>query len=134
MDLSNTPANTPGKAVDLPARTIWPLVFALGLALIFTGFISQAWVSIAGAALWLVASIGWWRQVLPAEQHVHVPVETVESLPEPAEIEVERIRIGEMGHRTAAARRIRPFSAGLKGGMVGAVAMAGVAMFFGIVT
>jgi hypothetical protein len=129
-----THSNTPDNAVDLPARTIWPLVFALGVALMFTGFISRPWVSIAGAALWLVACVGWWRQVLPAENHVHVPVEGRERFPVPAEIDVERVRVGEKGHRTAAVRQIRPFSAGLKGGMVGAVAMAGVAMFFGIVS
>jgi uncharacterized membrane protein YagU involved in acid resistance len=127
-------SNTPDNAVELPARTIWPLVFALGMALIFTGFLSQAWVSIAGAALWLVASVGWWRQVLPAENHVRVPVESIETRTEPAEIDVERIQFGEKGHRTTGVRQIRPFSAGLKGGMVGAIAMAGVAMFFGIVS
>ncbi|HYA18848.1 MAG TPA: hypothetical protein VEF06_15345 [Bryobacteraceae bacterium] len=127
-------SNPSGNAVDLPSRTIWPLVFALGVALIFTGFISSKWVSIVGAALWLAASVGWWLQVLPTEHHVHVPVEGVPEQAEPAEIEVQRIRVGEKGHRVAAPRRIRPFSAGFKGGMVGALAMAGVAMFFGIVS
>lgn len=127
-------SNPSGNAIDLPARTIWPLVFALGVALIFTGFISNKWVAIAGAALWLVASIGWWLQVLPNEHHVHVPVEGVPEQAEPVEIEVARVRIGEKAHRATAVRRIRPFSAGFKGGMVGALAMAGVAMFFGIVS
>ena len=126
MDHNNT--------IDLPARTIWPLVFGLGVALILTGFISSMWVSVGGAILWLIASIGWWRQVLPAETHVHIPIEATDTEAFPADISVERVSVGKQGHRVTVPRKIRPFSAGLKGGLVGGVAMAGVAMFFGILS
>jgi len=122
------------NVVELPANTAWPLVFALGIALVMTGFIMSAAMSIAGGVVALGAAIGWWRQVLPAEHH-HTVAVTEEALLSPAEVpEVERIRIGTRAHRTRVEIRIRPISAGLKGGLVGAIGMAGVAMFFGFIS
>jgi hypothetical protein len=129
QDVKNQTSGT----VELPASTVWPLIFALGVALVLTGFVSSGWVSVAGAALWLMAAIGWWREVLPSEHHVSVPVEH-EAEARRIPIAVNRIRVGQMGHRLSRPVRIRPFSAGLKGGVVGAIAMAGVAMVFGLIS
>lgn len=118
--------------IDLPAPTAWPLVFALGIALIFAGLLSTALVAIAGGILVLLASIGWWRQVLPVEHHEHVLVEAERPVePSPAVIPVEYIRAGSERHRLHLPVEIKPYSAGVKGGIVGAVGMAGVAIFFG---
>jgi len=118
--------------VDLPAPTAWPMVFALGVGLVFVGLLSSAFVSIGGGVLMLLAAVGWWRQVLPAEQHEHVAVvpEAVAQI-SPAVIPVEYIRAGRERHRLHLPSEIKPYSAGLRGGIVGAIAMAGVAMFFG---
>jgi hypothetical protein len=119
-------------AVDLPAPTAWPMVFALGVALIFAGLLSSAFVAIAGGVLMLLAAAGWWRQVLPDERHEHVPITTdvVAEAPR-AVIPVEYIRAGREHHRLHIPSEIKPYSAGVRGGFVGAIAMAGVAMFFG---
>lgn len=118
--------------VDLPAPTAWPMVFALGVGLVFAGLLSSAFVTIVGGALVLLAAVGWWRQVLPAEQHEHVAVvpEAVAEISR-AVIPVEYIRAGRERHRLHLPSEIKPYSAGLRGGIVGAIAMAGVAMFFG---
>jgi len=118
--------------VDLPAPTAWPMVFALGVGLVFAGLLSNAFVSIGGGVLMLLAAVGWWRQVLPAEQHEHVAVvpEAVAQISR-AVIPVEYIRAGRERHRLHLPSEIKPYSAGLRGGIVGAIAMAGVAMFFG---
>ena len=118
--------------VELPAPTVWPLVFGFGVALIFAGLLSTVVISVAGGALLLIAAIGWWRQVLPVERHEHVAVEA-EPAAEPARpvIPVEYIRAGRERHRLHLPAEIKPYSAGIKGGIVGAVGMAAVALFFG---
>ena len=119
-------------AVDLPAPTLWPMLFALGVGLCFAGLLSSAYVSIAGGVVILLASIGWWFQVLPSENHEHVAV-VPEAIPamQPAVIPVEYLRAGRERHRLHLPLEIKPYSAGIRGGIVGAVGMAAVAMFFG---
>jgi hypothetical protein len=131
MDSQQAETQIP-RTIDLPAPTAWPMVFALGVALIFAGLLSSMIVTIGGGLLLLLAALGWWRQVLPTEHHEHVRVE-LEAAPETpkAVIPVEYIRAGRERHRLHLPVEIKPYSAGLKGGVVGAVAMAAVAMFFG---
>jgi hypothetical protein len=123
------------QRVDLPAPTGWPMVFAVGVALVFVGLLSNGLVSIAGGVLLLLAALGWWRQVLPVERHEHVAVEPEAAPATPAAvIPVEYLRGGMESHRVHLPLEIKPYSAGVKGGIVGAVAMAGVAMFFGVIS
>jgi hypothetical protein len=124
----------PPQRVELPAPTVWPMVFALGVALVFVGLLSSGLVSVAGGLVLLLAAVGWWRQVLPVEQHEHVAVEPEAAPATPAAvIPVEYLRAGKERHRLHLPPEVKPYSAGLKG-VVGAVAMAGVAMFFGLIS
>ncbi|HUA87465.1 MAG TPA: hypothetical protein VMB85_26600 [Bryobacteraceae bacterium] len=123
------------ETIELPAPTPWPLVFALGVALIFAGLLSSLYVSIFGGILLLLAAVGWWRQVLPVEHHESVTVEPGAISPTPrAPIPVEYVRAGREGHRVHIPAQIKPYSAAWKGAIVGGIAMAGVAMFFGVVS
>ncbi len=63
----------PGTVI-MPAPTAWPFVFAVGLALIFAGLLTSAWVSVLGAVFWIFGAVGWFRQVLPHEHHEEIPV------------------------------------------------------------
>ena len=51
--------------MELPASTPWPLVSALGLALVFAGMATSAAVSAVGAVLAVVGVVGWFREVFP---------------------------------------------------------------------
>jgi len=119
----------------MPAPTVWPLVFALGVALVFTGVVSSAIVSMLGGALTLCAAIGWWYDVLPAERHelLRVEAEPVKEAVTAAP-PVQYLRVRGERHRMQLPLKIKPYSAGLKGGVVGAVAMAGVAMLYGLLS
>lgn len=120
--------------VEMPAPTAWPLVLALGVSLVFVGIMSTSLISIAGAAVLLLAAVGWWRQVLPAEHHELVPVEEKPApLALPASIPVVHLRAARHAPKVRVSLESKPWAAGLKGGVVGAVAMAGVAVFFGYV-
>ena len=119
--------------VILPAPTAWPLALALGVALIFAGMLTNVSISILGAVLYLAGALGWFREVLPHEHHVGVPVEPEL---EPAMVpsrEVMRLPVAQQVQRAWLPLKIYPISAGVKGGLAGGVAMAVLAMLYGVV-
>ena len=121
------------NAVVVPAPTAWPFVFALGAALIFAGLLTSASISVLGAVLYLAGALGWFRQVLPHEQHELIPVvPVVEREAVPAQ-EVMRLGVAP-GQRAWLPLKIYPVSAGVKGGMAGAVAMALLAIVYGLIS
>src|ERR1035437_2524904 len=61
-------------AVSLPAPTAWPIVLALGIALMLAGMVTHWAISLLGLLLALRATWGWFFQVIPDEHHIMVPV------------------------------------------------------------
>jgi hypothetical protein len=122
-------------SVALPAPTAAPLIAAFGLALVFAGLVTHIFVSAAGAMLLACGAVAWCRAVMPVEQHEHIPIAAVEALPavRATERRVEHLTAGAGGHRARIPAEIHPYSAGLKGGAVGAVAMALTAIAYGVV-
>jgi hypothetical protein len=121
------------EKVLLPAPTAWPFLLALGASLILAGLLTNVSVSILGAILFIPAAVGWFRQVLPHERHVEVPV-----VPEPAPVvvtprEVMRVPAAQHVQRAWLPLKIYPVSAGVKGGLAGGVAMAVLAMLYGLI-
>lgn len=123
------------SAVNLPAPTAWPLVAAFGLALLFAGLVTTGVVSVLGAILAATGFIGWFRDVLPEEEHESVPV--IEKVPLVATSHPGVTRVGWVTHAPNRARlplEIYPISAGVKGGLAGGVAMAVLAMIYGVIS
>jgi hypothetical protein len=121
-------------SLELPAPTAWPVVLAFGLALLFAGLLTSAAVSTLGAILAVAGCVGWFRQVLPHEQHESVPLVT-EGVPIITERrEVVRMEIVPERHRARLPIEIYPVSAGIKGGLAGSVAMAVLASLYGVLT
>ncbi len=121
------------EAVVLPAPTAWPFVLALGAALILAGLLTNASISILGAVLYLAGAVGWFREVLPHEHHIEVPIvpePEVAAAPAP---EVMRLPAAQQVQRAWLPLKIYPISAGVKGGLAGGVAMALLAMLYGLV-
>jgi len=125
-----TPHTTPAT-MQLPAPTVWPIVLAFGLTLIFAGLVTSISVSILGAVLALAGTVGWFRDILPHEAHETVPVSDkaepiITTRPEVA-------RVGWITHELNRSRlplEIYPVSAGIKGGLAGSVVMAVLAMIW----
>jgi hypothetical protein len=120
--------------IEMPASTAWPIVFAFGLALLFAGPVTSASVSILGAILSVVAAVGWFRDVLPAESHVRVQVTR-----ETPAIVTTRERVGRIANipdvtHVSLPLEIYPVSAGMKGGLAGSVAMALLAGLYGLLS
>jgi len=121
----------PGE-IEVPAPTVWPLVLAFGFTLMFAGLLTSASVTVLGAVLALAGSVSWFREVFPREHEVIVPV-----VPEEIRIATERRVVERL---PVAADQLRawlpvetyPISAGLKGGLIGSVAMAVLACAYGV--
>lgn len=133
MDHEHKTAGQPASVV-LPASTAWPFVFAVGVALIFSGLLTNVWVSLLGFVLWVFGAVGWFRQVLPHEHHEEVPVvpEEAVAVVQPAP-EVVHLEVAADVKRAWLPLKIYPVSAGVKGGLAGGVAMALLAMLYGLI-
>uniref|UniRef100_Q01PC9 Uncharacterized protein n=1 Tax=Solibacter usitatus (strain Ellin6076) TaxID=234267 RepID=Q01PC9_SOLUE len=122
------------NTVEMASPTAWPVVLAFGITLVFAGMLTTASVSILGALLALCGYAGWFRDVLPREKRESVPV-----LEEPALVFTSRPMVARVNWNTHDPHRARlpletyPVSAGVKGGMAGCVAMALLAMAYGLV-
>jgi hypothetical protein len=118
----------------MPAPTPWPIALAFGMTLLFAGMVTSGAVSMLGAIVAIAGAVGWFRNVLPHEAH-----ETVAVMPEVAAVttarrEVARFAIASELQRAYLPLEIYPISAGVKGGLAGSVAMAVVAMLYGLIS
>ena len=119
------------REIEVPAPTAWPFVLAFGFALLFAGLVTSAAVTTLGAVLGLTGCIGWFREVFPHEHEEVVPV-----LPEDIRITTERSIVERLPilayQRAWLPVHTYPISAGVKGGLAGAVAMAILACAYGV--
>jgi hypothetical protein len=121
------------RSVQLPAPTAWPVVLAFGLTLMAAGLVTTVAISVLGAVIALAGSVGWFRDVLPHEQHESVSVAD-EAIPVvTTRREVSRVPIAEDLPRAFLPLETYPISAGIKGGLAGGVAMAVVASAYGLI-
>ena len=129
---------TPGSrvaSVQLPAPTAWPIVLALGVALLFTGLVTTGVVSILGAFLAFCGCVGWFLDVLPHEKHESVPIEGSVTAVATSHPLVERVDwVTKEMHRARLPLEIYPVTAGVKGGLAGSVAMAALAVLYGLIS
>lgn len=125
---------TEQSSIEMPAPSSWPMVLAFGIVLLAGAFVTNYVVGVVGLAIALRAAIGWWREVIPVEQHESVAVDPA-LRPAPILIEarsVIRLQVGEERHRMRVPQEIHPYSAGLWGGLAGGAAMAGLACLYGL--
>ena len=120
--------------VNLPKPTRWPIMLALGVTLMATGLVTSSKVSWAGVVLALAGCIGWFLQVLPRENHEAVPVVATPVPIASTRRKVARMAAIEVPHRARLPLEIYPISAGVKGGLAGGVAMAALAMLYGLLS
>jgi hypothetical protein len=119
--------------VKLPAPTAWPIAMAFGVTLLSAGLVTSETVSILGGILAVAGAVGWFLDVLPHEKHVSVPVEEEAGVVAVSRRKVERLPVAPELARALLPLETYPISAGVKGGLAGAVAMAVLACLYGIV-
>jgi hypothetical protein len=121
--------------IEMPAPTVWPMVLSLGLVLLAAGVVTDYALSAVGGGIFVVAIVGWVRELLPGagvvmEERAATRPQRVVIAPEG----VEALRPGMPGYRFQIPEKIHPYSAGAKGGLYGGVAMAVVALLYGVVS
>ena len=121
----------PPKGIELPASTAWPFVLAFGLTLIFAGLLTSVSVSVLGGILAAAGSAGWFREVLPSQHEVTVPVVPEDLAVVTSRRVVDRLPVAPDQVRAWLPLHTHPISAGLKGGLAGGVAMAALACAYG---
>jgi len=112
------------------------MVVALGMTLAFGGLVTHAAVSFVGIALALIGGSaggvrsfprnGWSRS--PCARRSYARGRSCHRARA-----VERSSIGEGGHRIRVPVEIQPYSAGIRGGVVGGIAMAILALAYGLI-
>ena len=120
------------ETVELPAPTAWPLALALGLTFALAGMVTNAGISLLGAVLIVAGCIGWFRQVLPHQHHVMVPVKVEKFEFTTVRTKIARIEVDE-SHRARLPVHTPSVMAGMKGGIAGGVAMIVPALLYGLI-
>jgi hypothetical protein len=118
--------------IEMPASTAWPFVLAFGITLLFAGLVTSEAISVFGAIVSIAGAVGWFRDVLPREAHELLPAEQPAPGVTTLRREVARMDYAYELHRAWLPVEIQPISAGVKGGLAGSVAMAVLAMLYGI--
>ncbi len=117
----------------MPASGGWPMVAAFGFTLTWAGLVTHWMVSVLGSLCMVAGLSGWFREVLPHEAHEPVRVEPEPDQPVTTSRGVGVLEVGEQGHRARLPLEIYPYSAGLVGGLVGGIAMAVLAILYGVI-
>jgi hypothetical protein len=123
--------------VEMPAPTFWPMVLALGVMLVASGFVLNYAFSAAGVVLLAIALRGWIGQLLPGagvEELALLPPEERARRIQPSPRQVAQERLGVSRHRLRLPEAVRPYWAGFWGGAAGGVAMAAVALVYGLLS
>ena len=118
--------------IDLPAPTKWPLVMALGFALIGTSMVTNVALAVLGLLLAGMGAVGWFRQVLPAEVYEPVAVHTEELQIASARTTAKTSPQGDTHRQVLPVASFRILT-GLEGGLAGGAAMVVPAALYGLV-
>jgi len=118
--------------IEVPASTAWPIVLAFGFTLVLAGLLTSVSVSALGLVLSVAGCVGWFREVFPHEHEQTVPVVSEEHRITTKRRVVERVSIAPELVRVWLPLKTYPISAGVKGGIAGAVAMAVLACVYGV--
>jgi len=118
--------------VELPAPTAWPLALSFGVTLLFAGLLTNVSLSLLGLVLAVAGCAGWFKEVLPHEQEVAVPVVPEELRIVTERKVIERVPVAPELVRAWLPIETYPISAGVKGGWAGSVAMAVLACTYGL--
>jgi hypothetical protein len=119
-------------AIDVPAPTVWPLVLALGITLMFAGLLTHVLMTLLGVALSLAGCVGWFREVVPRNNEQEVPIIADDGEVATGRRAVDRLPIAPEQVRAWLPVHTYPISAGVRGGWAGGIAMAALACGYGL--
>jgi hypothetical protein len=122
------------RSLELPAPTSAPIVSAFGVSLVFAGLATHGLVATMGAILLLAGLWDWFKQVLPHPAHERAIASGEVSPVEIRRRGVEQVAVAQGLVRANLPLQFYPISAGVRGGAWGGVAMALLAVTYGLVS
>jgi hypothetical protein len=134
---SGTHVPTDRESLEMPRATAWPIVLALGIALMCAGLATSPALSVVGALLFVFGLGGWIGQLLPGRGHMHEALVEPGSRPLPVigrPGTVGQLQPGMAGYRFQLPLKIHPISTGVKGGIVGGLVMPIPALAYGLIS
>ena len=108
------------------------MVFALGIALLATGMVTTLAIGILGFILMVASAIGWFRSVLPVEAHEIIEMKEAPMEVASARVSIEHLPVDPL-HRKMLPVETFKFTAGLRGGIAGGIAMIAPATLFSLI-
>jgi hypothetical protein len=118
--------------IVLPAPTPWPMVLSFGLSLMITGMVTQWVISLLGLILTLRAMVGWFFDVFPHEKHISVAIQA--GVVEIVSTRTTREQLPiDVNHRKLLPIETFSVMSGIRGGIVGGIAMVVPAALFGLI-
>jgi hypothetical protein len=118
--------------IVLPAPTPWPMVLAFGLNLMIAGMVTHWVISLLGLVLTLRSMVGWFFDVFPHEKHVSVPIVAGVVTITSTRTTREQLPI-DPSHRKLLPIETFSVMSGIKGGIIGGIAMVVPAALFGLI-
>jgi len=114
-----------------------PMMLALGLILLAASAPFGLAFVLAGGAILIIALCVWVGELLPGRGHCQESLVEIDMRPSPVTAEpdtVEHLRPGLPGYRARLPEAVHPLSAGIKGGLIGGLAMPLPAFLYGILS
>src|ERR1700733_1652523 len=132
LSTDQTDRSVAPREIEMPASTAWPFTLALGVTLLFAGLVTSSSVTVLGGVLAVAGCVGWFREVLPREHEMVVPIVREDLRVITERRVVERVPVAADQLRAWLPVRTYPISAGVKGGFAGSIAMAVLACAYGV--
>jgi hypothetical protein len=125
------------NTIEMPRPTAAPLVLSLGVAVLAAGAALGLAFLVVGAVVLVTGLAFWVTALLPGQGHFQEP--RVEPAQRPGPVtterqEVEQLEPGMPGYRMRLPETVHPTSAGVKGGIIGGVAMAITTIPYGLIS
>ena len=130
LDLNRDDQNAQ-RTIRVPAPTAWPIVLAFGVTLSLASLVTSVMIGAAGLLLATAGAVGWFREVLPHENHDYVEVAPGQIISGSARTWVEHIEVSGL-HRARLPIESYPVLAGIRGGIAGGIAMVIPALLYGL--
>lgn len=126
----------PARAtIPMPAPMPWPMVVALGVTCLAAGLVTNLVFSLLGLVLFVLGLANWFGTLIAGtgfiEEQLAAPAERPAPV-RPVAAGVMELKPGMSGHRMRIPVELHPYSAGAWGGLFGGLAMAVVALAYGL--
>lgn len=121
------------EGIELPRSTSSPMVAAFGMTLLAAGIVTNWVVAAVGFIIMMTGIVVWFLEANPDSKEIVSPFAA--QGPDPILPRTSKVAhlMSHESHRARIPMEIHPYSAGIKGGLIGGIAMAAFASVWGLI-